>query len=310
MHSNSNKAKPFLKWAGGKTQLLKEIGKSIPNNLTKSTFTYIEPFVGSGAVLFWILQKYPKIEYAVINDVNIDLINTYKVIKEQPQDLIEILRFFEEEYHYLDKDTEAKKVYYYEKRTAYNTRTASKTRQAAYFIFLNKTCFNGLYRVNKKNGFNVPMGRYVKPTICDIPNILNVNRLLQKVQILTGDFEIVPTNQSDPTFYYFDPPYKPLTETASFTAYAKTGFTDKDQIRLARFCQDIHNNGNYWMLSNSNPLSPDGTLSFFQTIYKDFNIREVQAKRSINSNGQKRGKLSELLITNYQYDKVIQTSLF
>ena len=185
-------AKPFLKWAGGKTQLIEPIQKSLPKSFTDSDFTYIEPFVGSGAVFFWVLNNFPALKKAVINDVNEDLINVYKTIATQPQELVSILATFENEYHTLEdlkNSEETKKEYYYNKREIYNTRSTEKSTQAALFIFLNRTCFNGLYRVNSKNGFNVPAGRYKKPTICHVENIFAVHEALQKVEILCGDYE-------------------------------------------------------------------------------------------------------------------------
>ena len=185
MKNNLEKnAKPFLKWAGGKTQLINDIEKSLPIGILNKKFTYVEPFVGSGAVLFWMLNNFPKIEKAVINDINADLINAYKIIATKPHELISILQIFQGEYHSLENKPEKKKEYYYQKREQYNLRNTEKSTQAALFIFLNRTCFNGLYRVNKNNGYNVPMGSYRKPTICDEKNILSVSTVLKKVEIL------------------------------------------------------------------------------------------------------------------------------
>src|ERR1017187_1093089 len=199
-------AKPFLKWAGGKTQLITEIENSLPKEITSKKFTYLEPFVGSGAVLFWMLNHFPKLEKAIINDINADLINTYKIIASKPKELISILQIFQNEYHSLENEQEKKKEYYYEKREVYNTRKTNKTTQAALFIFLNRTCFNGLYRVNKSNGYNVPMGSYKKPTICDAQNILAVSDALKKVEILCGDYEQTLKSANKNSFFYFDPP--------------------------------------------------------------------------------------------------------
>jgi DNA adenine methylase len=178
-------AKPFLKWAGGKTQLINDIEKSLPIDITQNkNFTYVEPFVGSGAVLFWILNKYPNLKKAVINDVNEDLINTYNVIKHNPNELIDILRNYQSEYHAFFSNEEKEKEYYYHKRETYNKRNTDLITQAALFIFLNRTCFNGLYRVNANNLFNVPKGKYKNPTICDAENLLAVSEALQRVEIL------------------------------------------------------------------------------------------------------------------------------
>jgi DNA adenine methylase len=211
------KAKPFLKWAGGKTQLISEIERNLPNEIRTSKFTYIEPFVGSGAVLFWMLNNFPNLEKAVINDINSDLVNVYKTIASQPANLISVLKKLQNQFHDLQSSDEKKKEFYYQKREAYNTREADKTTQAALFIFLNRTCFNGLYRVNRGNSFNVPMGSYSFPMICDEENILSVSEALQKVEILNGDFENTLDFASQNSFFYFDPPYKPLNVTSSFT---------------------------------------------------------------------------------------------
>lgn len=295
-------AKPFLKWAGGKTQLIPEIEKALPEDIVSSNFTYIEPFVGSGAVLFWMLNNFPNIEKAIINDINEDLVNVYRTIASNPKELISFLEILQNEFHALEESEDDKKVYYYEKRALYNTRGESKTGQAALFIFLNRTCFNGLYRVNRKNEFNVPMGRYKKPTICDTENIFAVSEVLQKVEILQGDFEQTLNYAEGNTLFYFDPPYKPLNETSSFNSYAKDEFNDNEQVRLRDFCNKLDVLNYSWILSNSDLKGKNPEDDFFDDLYSDFNIQRVAAKRSINANPNKRGKLTELLITN-QVDK-------
>lgn len=291
-------AKPFLKWAGGKTQLITEIERVLPNEIKNSKFTYVEPFVGSGAILFWMLNNFPKMEKAVINDINEDLINTYKTIANKPKELISILEILQKEYHSLDLKTEEKKEYYYQKRETYNKREIEQSGQAALFIFLNRTCFNGLYRVNKNNGYNVPMGSYSKPTICDTNNILAVSNVLQKVEILCGDYEQTLNHSTNNSLFYFDPPYKPLSETSSFNSYAKDEFGDNEQIRLKNFCSKLDILNYNWILSNSDVKGKNIDDNFFDDLYSDFNINRVDAKRSINANPEKRGKLKELLITN------------
>ena len=291
-------AKPFLKWAGGKTQLINDIKKVLPKEFTKYKFNYIEPFVGSGAVLFWMLNNFPKIEKAIINDINADLTNTYKVISHSPFELISILNQFQNEYHSLEDNSEIKKEYYLEKRENFNSRKFSNTEQAAFFIFLNRTCFNGLYRVNKNNFFNVPIGSYKKPTICDAENILAVSESLKKVEILTGDYQQTLDFAERPALFYFDPPYKPLSKTSSFNSYSKDDFNDDEQIRLRDFCKKLDSLNHYWILSNSDLKSKNIEDNFFDDLYSDFNIRRVEAKRNINANPEKRGKLTELLITN------------
>jgi len=301
-------AKPFLKWAGGKTQLIKDIEKALPNDIKNDKFTYIEPFVGSGAVLFWMLNKFPKITKAVINDINEDLINTYKIIASKPYPLISVLQELQNEYHSLERKDEKKKEYYYSKRDTYNSRNTDNIVHAALFIFLNRTCFNGLYRVNRNNSFNVPMGSYKKPTICDKENILVVSEALQKVEIHCGDFEQTLNYAERNSFFYFDPPYKPLSETSSFNSYAKAEFNDAEQIRLGNFCRRIEKKGHKWMLSNSDVKGRNSNDNFFDEIYSDFLISRVQARRNINANADKRGKLNELLITNYNYEQTLRTA--
>lgn len=297
---NKKTAKPFLKWAGGKSQLIEEIEKLLPNSLHNSKFTYIEPFVGSGAVLFWMLNNYPNLEKAVINDINSDLINTYLTIKANPLELISILNVFQNEYHELEQKNEKKKEYYYQKRKQYNTRRSSLTYHSALFIFLNRTCFNGLYRVNRKNEFNVPIGSYKKPMICDRENILAVSEALQKVEILCGDFEQTLSYADNNSLFYFDPPYKPLNKTSSFNSYSKDDFNDQEQIRLRNFCSKLDRLNHIWILSNSDVKGKNKNDNFFDDLYADFNIQRVNAKRSINANPRKRGKLTELLISNQE----------
>ena len=276
-------AKPVLKWAGGKTQLIQEIEKVLPKEIVGKQFTYIEPFAGSGAVLFWMLNNFPNLKKAVINDINEDLINTYKTIASTPQELISILEILQNEFHFLEGNEENKKLYYYEKRALFNSRTSGKTLQAALFIFLNRTCFNGLYRVNRKNEYNVPMGGYKKPTICDKENILAVSEALQKVEILCGDFEQTLDFAEQISLFYFDPPYKPLSETSSFNSYAKDEFNDGEQIRLRDFCNQLDVLNHTWILSNSDVKGKDPNDDFFDELYSDFTIQRVDAKRSINA---------------------------
>jgi DNA adenine methylase len=203
----------------------------------------------------------------VINDINSDLINTYKTIATNPTELISILKDLQSDFHSLQAKEEEKKLYYYQNRELYNTRSTDKTTQAALFIFLNRTCFNGLYRVNSKDLFNVPIGSYKAPTICDEQNILAVNNALQKVEILNGDYTETLNHASDNSFFYFDPPYKPLSETSSFNSYAKDEFNDAEQIRLRDFCSQFESLGHKWMLSNSDVKGKDLNDDFFDEIY-------------------------------------------
>ena len=295
-------AKPYLKWAGGKTQLLPVISDKIPFTLEEK-FTYIEPFVGSGAVLFWILNSYPQIEKAVINDINLDLINGYKVIKNNVDNLLIILNNLQEQYYQLLEDKEEKKSFYYSQREVFNQRTSNIVEQTALFIFLNKTCFNGLYRVNRKNNFNVPIGSYKKPLICDRENLKAVSKVLQKVEILHGDFEQILEYTQEKCLVYLDPPYKPLTTTASFNSYASSHFNDDEQIRLKKFCDRLDKLGCQWILSNSDVTSANPDDDFFDDLYQDYQINRVLARRSINSKSDRRGQLNELLISNKKNKK-------
>ncbi len=290
-------ARPFIKWVGGKTQLLDEVRKSLPRDFAMNQhITYVEPFVGGGAVLFWILQAYPNIERAVINDINPELICTYRVIKNNVEDLITELSSIQ--YEYIPKDAEARKTYFMEKRAAFNKKQNSLTETAALFIFLNRTCFNGLYRVNSKGEFNVPHGKYASPRICDANNLRACSKVLQRVEILCGDFEKTGCYAGPNTLFYFDPPYKPITETSSFTSYSKEGFNDKEQLRLRDFCELISRKKSLFVASNSDPKEVNPKENFFDTIYKDFVIKRVSASRMINSDASGRGAISELMISN------------
>ena len=302
-------AKPFLKWAGGKTQLIEQIKNNLPKIVLEGQFTYIEPFVGSGAVLFWLLNEFPKMKRAVINDINKELIDTYNVISQNSKELIALLEVLQREYHDLEGYLEKKKEYYYEKRNLFNLRDKGKLEQSALFIFLNRTCFNGLYRVNRKNEFNVPIGSYKKPTICDRENIMAVSDALQKVEIICGDFEQTVEHAGENTLFYFDPPYKPLNQTSSFNSYTKNEFDDKEQIRLRDFCDELAKKGHQWILSNSDVKGKDENNHFFDELYADFHIERVLAKRNINANPEKRGVLSELLITKYNQFKKYERAI-
>ena len=300
-------AKPFLKWAGGKTQLLSTFDKYYPEELLNGGIKrYIEPFVGSGAVLFHIMQNF-KIESAYITDINYDLINAYKVVKHNANNLIDYLK--ELEINFLRLPDEQRKVFYYTIRDAYNQgkagfcyRKNSKQtiKRAAQFIFLNKTCFNGLYRVNKDGLYNVPMGSYKNPKICDNVNLMAVSDVLQNVHILHSDYKQCKKYINSNSLVYFDPPYRPLNKTASFTSYNEYDFDDSKQIELAQFYREVGQDKQaYLMLSNSNPKNVDKNDTFFEELFEGFNIYNVNARRAINSKGEKRGQIKELVITNY-----------
>jgi len=292
-------AKPFIKWVGGKTQLLDEIERKLPADFAeRKNLTYIEPFVGGGAALFWILQKFPNIENAVICDINKDLMTTYRVIKNQPEKLSAFLQKIQNSY--LSLDDEKRKEFYLEKRNRFNKKECDEIENSAIFIFLNRTCFNGLYRVNRKGEFNVPFGRYANPKICDEATILADSNLLQKVTILNGDFSETLRFADKNSFFYFDPPYKPLSETSSFNAYAKEAFNDSEQIRLSEFCKEIEKRGAKFILSNSDVKGRNPNDNFFDDLYRQFIIQRVWAKRTVNANAEKRGKLTELMIQNFE----------
>jgi len=299
--SGNSLPKPFLKWAGGKGQLLKNISSFLPENLEHSKdLVYVEPFVGSGAVLFWILKNYKNVKKAVINDINEDLINGYISIKYEIDKLLNNLKILEENYYHL-KEEEQRKAFFLEKREAFNNRNNDVVKQSALLIFLNKTCFNGLYRVNRKNKFNVPFGRYKNPKICDTENLKSVNQVLQNVIILNKDFEdTLEEVDSDNSFFYFDPPYKPISKTASFNSYSNSSFDDKEQRRLKKFCDKLNEKNIKWLLSNSDVKNNDQNDNFFDDLYEGYFIERIKAKRAINSNGKKRGEITELLIKNYE----------
>ncbi|MGN0186558.1 MAG: Dam family site-specific DNA-(adenine-N6)-methyltransferase [Paludibacteraceae bacterium] len=291
-------AKPFIKWVGGKTQLLNIIERTLPADFSqRKNVTYIEPFVGGGAVLFWILQKYPNITQAVITDINPDLMLAYQIVRDNPEDLILELQAIQSEY--MPLNDEQRKLYYMQKRARFNTKSLDVVENTALFIFLNRTCFNGLYRVNKHGLFNVPFGRYANPKICDEQTILADSKLLQKVRILTGDFSETLQFADKNSFFYCDPPYKPLSKTSSFTSYAKENFNDAEQIRLRDFCVEINRCGAHFILSNADVKGKNPHDDFFDKLYAAFDIKRVFATRMVNANAAKRGKLTELMINNF-----------
>ena len=293
--------KPFIKWVGGKGQLLSEINKLYSVELGKNINKYAEIFVGGGAVLFDILSKY-KLDEVYISDKNLELINTYKSIRDNVDILIKSLKEMEEQY--IPLNNEDRKIYYYEKREEYNSlkinSEMNNIEKAILFIFLNKTCFNGLYRVNKKGKFNVPMGAYKKPKICDEENLKNVSLTLRNVKIVYADYRESEKFIDDKTFVYIDPPYRPLNITSSFTSYTENDFNDKEQIELAEYINVLNKKGAKIVISNSDPKNNDIDDNFFDKLYKNYNINRVKATRMLNSNASLRGAINELLITNYK----------
>ena len=262
-------AEPFLKWVGGKRQLLPELLPRVP----KKYGTYYEPFLGGGA-LFFALEP----ERAVLGDVNSRLITTYEWLSHAPDLVIGILNNM----HYT-------RVAYDTIRQWFNARAAVKpVETAAMFIYLNKTCFNGLYRENARGEFNVPMGRYTNPTICDEPRLRACAAAMGEARLYDGDFSTIEPKRGD--FVYFDPPYIPVSATSDFTGYTKSGFTFKDQERLRDFAWALRERKVHVMLSNSS--SP-----LVYELYKRFDIHEASARRAVNSDASKRGAVKELIIT-------------
>ena len=304
------KAKPFIKWVGGKTQLIEQLDKLLPADFDNwKDVTYIEPFVGGGgAMLFYMLQQYPNIQHAVINDINSDLTTCYKTVRDMPFELIASLKEIEEVY-LSNKSEEKRKEFFLAVRDRYNEKNLDPIENTTKFIFLNKTCFNGLYRVNKKGLFNVPFGKYANPIICDSDTILRDSELLQRVEILTGDFEKTLPYAKGNTLFYFDPSYRPLSDTSSFNDYTKEAFNDMVQIRLKEYCDLIDDSGFSFMLSNSDCKGKNEEDNFFDALYAAYKIERVWASRSINSNPNKRGKLTEILVHNYQDTKVFVNAL-
>ena len=290
--------KPFLKWVGGKAQLINELEKFLPTDSEKVLTKYAEPMVGGGALLFSILSKYD-FEELYISDINAELINAYIVVRDNIDLLVEKLT--EMQAIFLPMNENGRKYFYYNARDKFNALQLSQetaVEKAALFIFLNKTCFNGLYRVNKKGQFNVPMGAYKNPTICDEKNLRNISKALQNVTIVHGDYTLSKSFIDTDTFVYIDPPYRPISETAAFTSYNPDCFDDDEQIRLSKFIEEIDQIGAKIVLSNSDPKNVNPDDMFFDDLYKSFKIHRVEATRAINSKAEKRGKISELLICN------------
>ena len=293
------KGKPFIKWVGGKTQLISQLDELLPANFEQmDNVTYIEPFVGGGAMLFYMLQRYPNIRQAIINDINGDLTTCYQTVRDYPEELIASLRDIQEAYNE-QLTEEGRKDFFMAARARYNEKNLDPIENTTKFFFLNRTCFNGLYRVNKKGLFNVPFGKYINPQIYDEETIRLDSELLRRVEILNGDFERTFEYANGNTLFYFDPPYRPLSDTSSFNDYTKESFNDDAQIRLKEFCDRINDAGYMFMLSNSDCKGKNEEDNFFDVLYANYNIERVWASRSINSNPNKRGKLTEILVHNY-----------
>lgn len=297
------KAKPFIKWVGGKGQLIEQLETLLPADFDRwENVTYIEPFVGGGAMLFHMLQNHKNIKKTVINDINADLTTCYKVVRDNPTELVESLKEIQNEYYLLNSE-DVRKQFYLLMRDEFNTKSLSPIRNTTLFFFLNRTCFNGLYRVNKSGLFNVPFGKYETPTICDPMTIFADSELLQNVEIMTGDYQQTFEKAQGLTLFYFDPPYRPLSNTSSFNDYAKEVFNDLEQERLKKFCDRVAGAGHSFMLSNSDCFNSPAKDQFFEDLYLEYLIERVWASRSVNANPAKRGKLQEILVHNYHRTK-------
>ena len=297
----NKKIKPFVKWAGGKGQILETIKQNFPVGFGKTIRKYAEPFVGGGAVLFEILANYD-LDEIMISDINQELVNSFIVVRDNVEELISLLDAMQEEF--IPLSTEDRKEYYYSKRELFNQLKQDKSNSmsialAALFIFLNKTCFNGLYRVNSKGGFNVPMGAYKNPLICDAENLQLISQKLQNVRIVCGDYKESVDFIDENTFVYFDPPYRPLNATSAFTSYNEVIFTDCNQEELAEYIHMLNERKAKILLSNSDPKNHNEEDNFFDDLYANYNIKRIEASRMINSKSTGRGKIKELLISNF-----------
>ncbi len=288
--SSVSEAKPFVKWAGGKRQILHILIKNLPTEIYQGKIkVYTEPFVGGGA-LFFKLKSMFDFEKVILADKNKDLINAYTSVRDDVASLIKILKELEKRF-YESKD---RKEFYYAMREKFNNKRKFDIERAALFLFLNKTCFNGLYRVNSKGKFNVPFGRYKNPVICEEKNLMNASKLLSDAELIAGDFTLIEKEIGANTFVYLDPPYRPISETSSFTSYNSDLFDDKEQERLAKFVRKIDRKNVKFMLSNS--YSKDG---FFQKLYSGFDIKTIRVKRYISATIAGRTEVREILVKNY-----------
>lgn len=295
---------PLIKWAGGKKRLAGIIQEEAQKKFDfENIDTYVEPFAGGASMFLSLATKY-EFTNQVIMDINPALINLYKQVRDNLDAVISGLNKVQDEYNALpeDDDFEGKKAYFYDARVRFNKTLTGEdddaVKQSVLFILLNKTDFNGLYRVNSKGLFNVPFGRRKKINLYDGDNIRNFSRLLQNTDILLGDYRDTEKYIGEHTFFYFDPPYRPLTDSASFTSYAKSTFNDDSQRELAIYVAKIANEGTHFALSNSDPHQSDENDDFFDDLYSDFTISRIQASRMISARARGRGNVSELVITN------------
>lgn len=301
-----SEAAPVLKWAGGKGQLLPQLRERYPKGLEQGRLTtYIEPFFGGGAVFFDLIKSYQTLEQVYLCDVNPELVVLYSVIQKDVNALLAELRDLEASYLALGE--EGRKACFYEVRDAFNLEhdtftfefySAAWVSRAAKTLFLNRTCFNGLFRVNSKGYFNVPHGRYKNPRVLNEVRLRAVNEALQRAEIRLGDFSQVAELVDDATFIYYDPPYRPISETSTFTSYAGE-FNDDSQRRLAALYRELDSKGAKQLLSNSDPTNYVAD-PFFDDLYWDFCIERINANRMINSKASKRGAIREILVRNYE----------
>jgi DNA adenine methylase len=301
-------AKPFLKWAGGKSQLIQQFERFFPGELKDGKIRrYFEPFVGGGAVFFYLMSKYGQnIEFKYISDINEELILVYRVVQSDVEKLITRLKRLQSSY--LKRDEEGRKDYFHQVRDDFNKNhngfdfdnpSPAWIERAAQIIFMNKTCFNGLFRVNRSGHFNVPFGRYKRPKILDEENLRKASELLKGAIIKRADFAGFKRRVTPRSFVYFDPPYRPISATANFTSYSSFTFDETQQKRLASLFKQLHVKSALVMLSNSDPKNHNPNDDFFETEYSAFTIERVDAYRMINCNASKRGQIKELVIRNY-----------
>ena len=294
-------AKPFLKWAGGKRQLISEIEKRLPSHINEIE-TYIEPFIGGGALLFHMLENY-NFNQVHISDINLELVLCYRQLQSSVNDVISSLEKLVDEF---PSTTEERSDYFYKIRDLWNSNLdiesmtdEERSSRVAQMIFLNKTCFNGLFRLNRSGKFNVPTGRYKNPSFPSAESLKEVNQALKGVIIHHASYEKCLEWVDDKSFVYFDPPSRPLSKTSSFISYSKGDFNDDNQTELASLTKELHKKNVSFLLSNSDPKNTVKDDEFFDELYSDFRIDRVFASRAINSNPDRRGKISELLIKNY-----------
>lgn len=306
MQETGTLAKPFLKWAGGKNQLLTQIIQFLPKEIEEQKINkYVEPFVGSGAVFIYLAQYY-NFEEIFVCDINQELIIAYQTIQKDVESLI--INLFDLQQLYLSLDSINREKYYYKIREEFNQHkplinfeiyNQDWIERTAQLIFLNRTCFNGLFRVNSQGKFNVPIGRYKNPLICNMTNLRVISQLLQNTKIYQGEYYQCQEWVDSQTFVYFDPPYRPISQTSNFKSYSKFEFNDKEQLQLRDFYDLLNKKQAKLMLSNSDPKNKNPDDTFFEEAYQDYRIERVKANRTINSNVQKRGQINELLIMNY-----------